>query len=74
MSEEYATVKISKKLYELVRNRVNESRGEFKSVDEYIALIVTEVLKNEREQQQPDAYTPEQEAEIGKRLKRLGYL
>ena len=69
MPEDKIPVYISKKLYEEVKKRVGESEGEFKSVEEFIEYVLTELLKEEEMQ-----YTPEEEEEIKKRLKALGYI
>jgi Arc/MetJ-type ribon-helix-helix transcriptional regulator len=72
MSEEYVTIKIPRKLYEEINKRVKESQGEFKDAQEYIEFVLSEVIK---EDERPEtAYTPEEEEEIKKRLKQLGYL
>jgi len=63
-------VNISKKLVDEIQRRVDESRGEFKTVEEFIEFVLTELLKDEPEQ----AYTPEEEEEIKERLRRLGYI
>ena len=70
MSEEKVAVYIPKALYERVRKAVEESGGEFKSVEEYVVFVLEEVLKEEEE----PAFTPEEEEEIKRRLRALGYL
>ena len=71
MSEKKVAVYIPKKLYELLEKAVRESGGEFKSVEEYVAFVLEEVLSGEEEE---TVYTPEEEEEIKKRLRALGYL
>ena len=71
MSEEKIAVRISKDLYEEIEKRVKESGGEFKSVEEFVAFVLEEVLKEEEEE---PVYTPEEEEEIKRRLRALGYL
>jgi len=44
-----------------------KSGGEFKTVEEYIEFVLTEIL---REDEQEQAYTPEEEEEIKERLRR----
>jgi len=73
MTEEYVGVNIPKKLYEEIKNRVNESQGQFRNVNEYVEFVLTQVVKEEEEEHEP-TYTPEEEEEIKKRLKKLGYL
>jgi Arc/MetJ-type ribon-helix-helix transcriptional regulator len=70
MSEDKVPVYISRRLYEEVKRRVDESGGEFKSVEEFVEYVLTELLKEEEE----TPYTSEEEEEVKKRLKALGYL
>lgn len=70
MPEDKVPVYISRKLYEEVKKRVDESGGEFKSVEEFVEFVLTELLEEEEE----TLYTPEEEEAIKKRLKALGYL
>jgi Arc/MetJ-type ribon-helix-helix transcriptional regulator len=69
MSEDKVPVYISRRLYEEVKRRVDESGGEFKSVEEFVEYVLTELLKEEEA-----PYTSEEEEEVKKRLKALGYL
>ena len=55
-------------LYHKIGERVNAT--EFNSVDEYVIFVMEEVLKDEEEQ----ALSKEDEEEVKKRLKALGYL
>ena len=71
MSKDEIPVCIPKKLYEEIRKRVEESKGEFKSVEDYVVFVLREVVKEEEPEQ---AYTPEEEREIKQRLRSLGYL
>jgi len=68
MSEKVA-VHISKELYEKAEKYVKES-GDFKSVEELIEFVLTELLSEEEE----TALTPEEEEKIKERLRSLGYL
>ena len=72
MPEEYVTIKIPRNLFEEIKKRVEESQGEFKNPQEFIEFVLTEVIKEEEEEETP--YTPEEEKEIKRRLKALGYL
>ena len=54
-----------------MKKRVEESQGEFKNPQEFIEFVLTEVIKEEEEE---TPYTPEEEEEIKRRLKALGYL
>ena len=71
MGEEKVPIEISRRLYEQVRRHVEESGGEFKSVEEFVEFVLEEVLREEEEE---PVYTPEEEEEIKRRLKALGYL
>ena len=62
-------IKISKDVYELLKKTVEESGGEFSSVEELAEFILREALSEEEE-----VYSPEEEEEIKKRLRSLGYL
>ncbi|MFQ5940576.1 MAG: hypothetical protein ACE5KA_02610 [Nitrososphaerales archaeon] len=47
-------------------------KDEFKSVEEYVNFVLTEVVKDDEEHQ--STYTKEEEEEIKNRLKSLGYI
>ena len=72
---EYVSIRISKDLYDKVQNRVKMSNEEFKSVEDYVTFLLTEVV-SEADTQNSDgnAYTKEEEEEIKGRLKNLGYI
>ncbi|MCD6509148.1 MAG: CopG family transcriptional regulator [Thermoprotei archaeon] len=70
MNEKVA-VYISRELYERVKKEVEESGGEFKDVSEYIEFVLEELLKEENEEA---VYTKEEEEEIKRRLRALGYM
>jgi hypothetical protein len=70
MSEDKVPIYISKKLYNEIKKRVEESQDAFKSVEEYIEFVLNEVVKEEEEL----SYSLEEEEEIKRRLKSLGYL
>jgi len=69
---EEVTIRIPRKLYEEIKKRVEESGGEFKSVEEYVIFVLEEVLREEEEEE--TIFTPEEEEEIKRRLRALGYL
>jgi len=69
MSEK-VSIEISKDLYEKLKKFVEES-GEFKSVEEFVDFVLREVVEEESTE---TAYTPEEEEEIKRRLRALGYL
>jgi len=64
-------VKISKHLYDKIKRRVEVSEGEFQSVEAYIEFVLTEVTKEEEPKK---TSSPEEQEEIKKRLRSLGYL
>ena len=65
------SVNIPRDLYEEIKLRVESSQGEFNSVEEYVEFVLTEVLREEVTEQ---VYTPEEEEEVKKRLRSLGYI
>ncbi len=67
-----ATVKIPDEIYKEIEKIVKDS-GEFKDVDEYVIFVLTEVLKEEDEDEE-QVYTEEDEEKIKERLRGLGYL
>jgi hypothetical protein len=62
-------IRISKETYELLEKTVKESNGEFQNVEELLEFIIKEALSEDEE-----VYTPEEEEEIKKRLRSLGYM
>ncbi|MEM2929119.1 MAG: CopG family transcriptional regulator [Nitrososphaerota archaeon] len=71
MSEDKVPIYISKKLYNEIKKKVEESQDAFKNVEEFIEFVLNEVVKEEEEEV---SYSPEEEEEIKRRLKSLGYL
>ncbi len=71
VGEEKVAIEIPRRLYEQIKKQVEESGGEFKSVEEYVVFVLEEVL---REEEAESAFTPEEEEEIKRRLRALGYL
>jgi len=65
------TVSLSAELYGRIEERVNVTG--FGSVDEYITFVLEEVLKDEDEGDRV-AFSKEEEEEVKKRLRALGYL
>ena len=63
------SISISKKLYEIIQNRLNNSNDEFNSVDDYIEYVLTELLSEET-----SPYTKEEEEKVEKHLKDMGYI
>jgi len=68
---ESGTVNLPAELYKRVKDRAAATN--FESVDEYVIFVLSEVLKEEDEGEKL-AVDSEQEKEIKKRLKALGYL
>lgn len=70
---EKTSIHLPKDLYEKIRKRVTASHGEFQSAEEYIEFVLREVVKEDDDEPE-EAYTPEEEKEIMKRLRSLGYM
>jgi Arc/MetJ-type ribon-helix-helix transcriptional regulator len=70
MSKESKSISVPADIYDRIEERVKAT--EFGSVDEYVLFILEEVLKDEEEEEQ--AYSEADEAEVRKRLKALGYM
>ncbi len=68
---ESGAVNLPAELYKRVKDRAAATN--FESVDEYVIFVLSEVLKEEDEGEKL-AVDSEQEKEIKKRLKALGYL
>ena len=68
--QENKAVFLPAEIYDRVRKRV-EATG-FASVDEYVVFVLSEVLKEEEDEEL--ALSDEQEEEVKKRLRSLGYL
>ena len=68
--QEGKAVFLPAELYDRVRKRV-EATG-FASVDEYVVFVLSEVLREDEDEE--IALSEEQEEEVKKRLKSLGYL
>ena len=73
MSSDEATraVHVSADLYDRIAERI--SSAGFDSVDEYVTFVLEEILKDEAEEAGP-TFTKEEEEEVKKRLRALGYL
>jgi Arc/MetJ-type ribon-helix-helix transcriptional regulator len=70
MKEGQKPVYIPAELYQKVNDRVNST--EFNSVDEYVCFVLEEVVKEEGENE--EVFSEEEEQEVKKRLRSLGYL
>ena len=69
MNQKQLFVALSADLYHRIEERVDGT--EFQSVDEYVGFVMEEVLK---EDEPEAAFSAEDEEEIKKRLRGLGYL
>lgn len=63
-------ISISEEVYKLLKKTVEESGGEFKSIEELAEFILKEALSEE----EGTVYSKEEEEEIKRRLRSLGYL
>ena len=61
---------LSNSLYDRIEERVRETG--FSSVDDYVTFVLEEVLKEEGVEE--TAFSKEEEEEVKKRLRALGYL
>lgn len=70
MGDEKVQIEIPKDLYEKAKKWV-EDTPDFSSVEELVTFLLNEVLSEEESER---VYTPEEEEEIKRRLRSLGYL
>lgn len=70
MKEEKKAVLLPAELYNRVEERAKATG--FGSVEEYVSFVLEEVLKEDEEAEK--AFSPEEEEEVKKRLRALGYL
>ncbi len=70
MGEDKVQISIPAQLYRKIEEYV-AGNEEFKDVEEFVEFVLREVLS---EEEQEPAYTPEEEEEIKKRLRSLGYI
>ena len=70
MKGEKKAVSLPVELYSKIEQRA--AATEFRSVDEYVAFVLEEVLKEEGEEDR--AFSKEEEEQVKDRLKALGYL
>ena len=69
MEDEKKTISVSSKLYDVILRRVENSDDEFSSPDEYVDYILTELFE-----EKSDTYTKEEQEEIQKKLRDMGYI
>ena len=72
MSEGKREIQIPAEIFEQIQQRVTGT--EFSSVEEYVTFVLEEVLKDEDEDESETPFTAEDEEEVKKRLRALGYL
>lgn len=70
MSGEKVSVQVSKELYEKAERFIKESGG-FSSVDELVEFLLNEVLSEKSDEYK---ISKEEEEEVKRRLRSLGYL
>lgn len=70
MGEATRTIHLPERLFQAIEERIKGT--EFASVEAYVSFVLEEVLKDDEDEL--NALTPEDEEEIKKRLKSLGYL
>lgn len=63
-------VNISIKLYDLINNHIKNSNEEFDSIDEYVEYALSQIFDEEMNSQ----YSKDEEVEIKKHLKDMGYI
>lgn len=63
-------VRISKNLIDQIQKQVDQSQSEFKTPEEYIEFVLTEILRDEEEEN----LIPEEEEAMKNRLRALGYI
>jgi Arc/MetJ-type ribon-helix-helix transcriptional regulator len=68
--EKNKAVFLSAELYDQIEQKVKATN--FGSVEEYVTFVLEEVIKEEEEEE--TVFTEDEEKEIKKRLKDLGYL
>lgn len=73
-------IEIPKEIAERLQKRVDESDGEFKTVEDYVKYILEQVverLANEgpaEEKKEEQTFSEEDEEKVKERLRALGYL
>lgn len=72
MSEGYGSIKVPKDLLEKIEKRIHGT--EFKSVDEYTAFVLEEVVKEDGDEEVEEVFSEEDEKKVKERLRALGYL
>jgi len=68
MDDDYINIKIEKKLFKKMENRINNSSEEFDTIDQYANYILKEVLD------EMDDEDSEEQKMVENELKKLGYI
>ena len=72
---EHVSVSIPKRLYEEIKKKVDESLGEFTSVEEYIEFVLTEVVKEDDEAAHAEGVQmSEKEEDVDDRKRKLSHI
>ena len=74
MSGDNVSVLIPRNIHEKIRRRVELSQGEFKSVEEYVGFVLSEIVSGEEAKKLKQVHSLEEEKKIKERLRKLGYL
>lgn len=73
MSEEGCTITIAEEHCQRIAQRMKGT--EFKSIEEYVNYVLSELLASlEEEEEEEEAFTEEDEEAVKERLRALGYL
>ena len=71
MSEQVKACYLPAGLYDRIEERAKATG--FDSVDEYVIFVLEEVLKEQEEEEGGAGFSKEEEGEVKKRLRHLGY-
>ena len=71
MSKNVRTVNLPADLYDRVAERAKDAG--FETVDEYVTFVMAEVIRDDEIEEQ-QTYSEQDEEEVKKRLKALGYM
>jgi len=69
MEEKSNSISISQSLFNKIQTRIKNSDNEFDSVDSYVEYVLTELLEDET-----PSYSQDEEIEVEKHLKDMGYI
>ncbi len=66
-------VEIPEEIYKEIEDTVKNTE-EFKTVDEYVTFVLSEILKEDTEEDEGSSMSEEDEEKVKERLRGLGYL